>query len=55
MHLRNDVHAVNNDRRATRRPKRHMQYGAILGDVDLFAAKHRVDVRSQVNFFYQFE
>ena len=40
---RNDVLAVHDDRLPLRRPQRHMQDRAALGDVDLIAPEHRVD------------
>ena len=43
MHLRHDVLAVDDDRRALRRSQRHVQHGPIFGDVDLLAAEHGVD------------
>ena len=43
MNLRDDVFTVNHDRRTLRRAQCHVQYGALLGDVDLIAAKHRGD------------
>ena len=42
-----DVLAVDDDRRASRRAQRDVQHGAVLGDVDLLAAEHRVDARAQ--------
>ena len=45
--LGHDVLAVDDDRRALRRAQRHVQDGAVLGDVDLLAAEHRVDARAQ--------
>ena len=43
-----DVLAVDHDRRAARRAQRHVQHGALLGDVDLLAPEHRVDAPAQV-------
>ena len=42
VHLRDDVVAVDLDALALRRPKRDVQDGAVLGDVDLLAREHRV-------------
>ena len=47
MNLRHDVLAVDDDGCAFRRAQRHVQDGPIFGDVDLLAAKHRVDPRAQ--------
>ena len=33
--------------RSARRAQRDVQHGAVLGDVDLLAAKHRLDARAQ--------
>jgi hypothetical protein len=32
-----------------------MQHSAVFGDIDLFAAKHRVDPRAQTAFFRQLQ
>ena len=37
MDLRHDVLAVHDDRRSSRRAQRHVQDGAVFGDVDLVA------------------
>ena len=47
MNLRDDVFAVDDDRGSPRRAQRDMQHGAALGNVDLLAAKHRVDALAQ--------
>ena len=47
VHLRDDVLAVDDDRRVLGRAQRGVQHGAILGDVDLVAAEHRVDALTQ--------
>ena len=44
--LGHHVHAVDLDHRVARRPQRDVQHGAILGDVDLLAAEHRVARRA---------
>ena len=49
--LRHDVLAVDDDGRAFRRAKGHMQDGAIFRDVDFLAAKHRVDPGAQPGLF----
>ena len=53
--VRHHVPAVENDRLATRRPQRHMQHGAVLGDIDPVAAKHGVDVRAQPRLLGQLQ
>src|SRR2546422_456558 len=40
-----NVLAVHDDARAARRPQRHVQHRALLGDVDLLAREHRVPSR----------
>jgi hypothetical protein len=40
--------AVHEDLRAARGAQRHVQHGAVLGDVDLVAAEHGVDALAQV-------
>ncbi len=47
MHVGHDVLPVDHDRLAARRAQRDVQHGAVLGDVDLLAAEHRVDARAQ--------
>ena len=47
MNLRHNVSAVGDDRDVSRRPRRNMQHGAALGNVDLLAAEHRVDALAQ--------
>ena len=42
VHLGDDVDAVDDERRALRHPQRHVQHRAVLGDVDVLAAEHRV-------------
>ena len=42
MHVGHDVAAVDLDHRVARRAQRRVQHGAVLGDVDLVAAEHRV-------------
>ena len=51
--LGHDVFAVDDDRLALRGAQGHVQDGAIFGDVDLLAAKHGVDPRSQARFLGQ--
>ena len=55
VHLRHDVLAVDDDRRALRRAQRHVQHGPILGDVDLLAAEHGVDPRPQAALVRQLQ
>ena len=47
MHGRNDVFAVDENRRCLRRPQSRMQHGPLLRDVDLFAAEHGVNAVAQ--------
>ena len=47
MDFGHDVHAVDDDRLAFRCSQGDVQDGAIFGDVDLVAAKHGVDPRTQ--------
>ena len=42
-----DIVAVVNDGRAARRAQRYVQHRAVLRDVDLVAAEHRVDPLAQ--------
>ena len=42
MDLLDDVHAVDDQRAIPRHPQRDVQDGAVLGDIDVLAAKHRV-------------
>ena len=48
VHLGHDVRAVNHDRCVARRAKRRVQNRALLGDVDLVAAEHRVDAVAKI-------
>ena len=41
--------------RAARRAQRHVQHGAVLGDVDLVAAEHRVDALAQARLLGQLQ
>ena len=50
VHLGHDVLAVDQDRLALGRAQGDVQDGAVLGDVDLLAAKHRVDAVAQARF-----
>ena len=47
------VLAVDDDRCAFRRAQGHVQDGAVLRDVDLLAAEHGVDPRSQAGLLGQ--
>ena len=42
-----DVPSVDDDRGLSRRAQGDVQHGAVLGDVDLVAAEHRVDALAQ--------
>ncbi len=55
MHFGNHVLAVHDDRLILGRAQGHMQHRALLGDVDLVAAKHGIDARTQVRLFRQLE
>ena len=55
MDLRHDVLAVDEDRGVARRAQRHVQHGALLGDVDLLAAEHGVDALAQARLFGELE
>ena len=50
-----DVLAVDDDRRVLRRAQRHVQHRAVLGDVDLLAAEHRVDPLAQARLLGQLQ
>ena len=45
MDLGDDVDAVDHERRVARHAQRDVEHGAILGDVDVLAAEHRVAPR----------
>jgi hypothetical protein len=47
MDLRHHVLAVHHDRVPFWRTQRHMQYGAVLSQVDLSAAEHGLDALAQ--------
>ena len=47
VNFRHDVLAIDEDLRVTRRAQGHVQHGAVLGEVDLVAAEHRVDAFAQ--------
>lgn len=51
VHLIDDVHTVDADRRAARRAQGNMQNGAVLRDVDTLAAEHRIDALAQSRLF----
>ena len=42
MHVAHDVAAVDDERPLARHPQRDVEDGAVLGDVDVLAAEHRV-------------
>ena len=43
MHVVDDVATVHEDRRRSRRAKRHVEHRPVLGDVDAIAAEHLLD------------
>ena len=47
----NDVFAINNNLFALRCTQRNVEYGAVLGDVDLLAGKHRLNAGLESGFF----
>jgi hypothetical protein len=47
MDLRDDILSVDDDRGSSRRAQRHVQDRAVFRDVDLLAAKHRIDPLAQ--------
>jgi len=47
VHAWHDIVAVENDRGASRRAKRHVQYGALLRGVDPLTLKHGLDTVAQ--------
>src|ERR1700692_443514 len=47
VYIRHDVVAVDNNGCAARRAQRYMQHRPVFGAVNLVAAKHGVDARSQ--------
>ena len=49
-----DVLAVDDDRCPSWRTQGNVQHSAVLGDVDLVAAEHRVDARPQTALLGQF-
>ena len=53
--LGHDVFAVDQDRLTSRSAQGHVQDGAVLGDVDLLAAKHGVDASFQARFLGQLQ
>ena len=53
VHFGHDVLAVHDDRRVLRRPQGNVQNGALLGDIDLLAAKHGVDPLAQAGLIRQ--
>ena len=53
--LGHDVLAIDDDGCSSRRAQRHVQDGAVLGDVDLLAAEHGVDPRAQAGFLRQLQ
>ena len=55
MHFRHDVLPIDLDHSAARRPQRHVEHGAVLGDVDLLAAEHGVDPRAEAGPFGQMD
>ncbi len=47
MHCGDDVDAVDLDPLAGRRTQRNVQHGAVLGEVDLLTAVHRIDALAE--------
>ena len=50
VYFRHDIHAVDQDRRIARRAQGGVQHGSIFSDVDLLAAKHRLNACRQLTF-----
>ena len=55
MNLGHDVAAVMQDRGAARRAQRNVEHRAVLGDVDLVAAEHRLDAVAQPGLLGELE
>ncbi len=55
VHVGDDVLAIDHDGRTARRAQRHVQHGPVLRDVDLVAAKHRVDALAQARLLGQLQ
>ena len=55
VNLGHHILAVDHDGRSLRRAQGHVQDRALLGDVDLVAAEHRIDPRTQARFVGQLE
>ncbi len=55
VNLRHDVFAVDHDRSSARCAQSDVQHRALFGDVDLVAAKHRVDSRAELSVLGQCE
>ena len=51
MDFRHHVFSVHVNRSSFWGAQRHMQHGSLLGDIDLLAAKHRVDSLFQSGLF----
>ena len=55
VHRRHDVDLVDGDPLVGRRAQRDVQHGAVLGDVDLLAAEHRLDAVAQPGLLGQLD
>src|SRR6202000_2799328 len=51
VNFRHHVLAIDVDGGIARRAQRHVQHGAVFGDVDLVAAEHGVDFSAQAALF----
>jgi hypothetical protein len=47
VHSGHDIFTVEDNRRTTRRAKRHVQYRSLFGGVDLLSTEHRLDTLAQ--------
>jgi hypothetical protein len=55
MNLGHDVRAVDHDRSALGRAQRDVQNGAMLGDIYVITAEHRVDSPAQIGFLRELD
>ena len=53
VHLRHHVFPIDDDAFALGGTERDMQYGAVLGDIDLSTAEHGLGTALQINLFGQ--
>ena len=42
VHIRHNVMAIDHDTGLPRRTQRHVQHGALFGDIDLLTTEHRI-------------